>query len=188
MEPSPEKIAGSFNRARSIPGPRAYGFSPPKNWAAQVSVGRITHPEALEPGDQMRSTGSLSYRGPTEAGLPASSGAAITTPRRFATLNSYLLESVLPIGRKNFITGRIELVDKDELFDNQTYLPIYGSTFRIGAYTLGYTRDIELFSYVETGIGANFSFYSLPDAIKPYYGDHPVGGNIFVRLRLRKST
>jgi hypothetical protein len=34
-------------------------FFPTKNWAAQVSVGRIVHPEALEPGDQVRATASL---------------------------------------------------------------------------------------------------------------------------------
>jgi hypothetical protein len=162
-------------------------FFPAKNWAAQVSVGRITHPEALEPGDQIRATSSLSYSRPNGWSSSFVWGRNHDT----ATLhnnNSYLAESVLPISRKNFITGRIELVDKDELFDNQPYLPVYGSTFRIGAYTLGYTRDIELFSHVETGVGANFSFYSLPDAIKPYYGNHPVGGNIFVRLRLKKNT
>jgi hypothetical protein len=81
-------------------------------------------------------------------------------------------------------------VDKDELFANQPALEqqlgvLYGSTFRIAAYTLGYTRDIDLFRYVETGIGANFTAYSLPDAIKPYYGAHAVGGNIFVRFRLK---
>jgi hypothetical protein len=43
-----------------------------------------------------------------------------------------------------------------------------------------------LFRYVETGIGANFSAYSLPAAIKPYYGDHPAGGSIFIRFRLRR--
>src|ERR1700693_2459120 len=107
-------------------------------------------------------------------------------------LNSYLAESVLPIRRKNFITGRIELVDKDDLFINQPDVEasldrLYGSTFRIGAYTVGYTRDIDLFRYVETGIGANFSAYSLPGAIKPYYGEHPVGGNIFIRFRLRSN-
>jgi hypothetical protein len=86
-----------------------------------------------------------------------------------------------PVSHRNFITGRIELADKDELF-------LSGAIFRIAAYTLGYTRDIALFSYVETGIGANFSFYSLPDAIKAVYGNHPVGGNIFVRFRLRRNT
>jgi hypothetical protein len=162
-------------------------FFPAKNWAAQVSVGRITHPEALEPGDQIRATSSLSYSRPNGWSSSFVWGRNHDT----ATLhnnNSYLAESVVPISRRNFITGRFELVDKDELFNNQPDLPLYGSTFRIGAYTLGYTRDVELFSHIETGIGANFSFYSLPDAIKPYYGDHPVGGNIFIRLRLKKNT
>jgi hypothetical protein len=101
-----------------------------------------------------------------------------------------VVESVLPIRRKNFITGRIELVDKDELFRDQPDLEqrlnsMYGATFRIGAYTIGYTRDVHVFRDVETGIGANLDMYSLPGAIKPYYGDHPVGGNIFVRFRLK---
>ena len=86
--------------------------------------------------------------------------------------------------------GTAELVDKDELFDGQPVIEqsldaVYGSTFRIGAYTIGYTRDIDLFRFVETGIGANFSCYSLPDAIKPYYGDHSLGVNVYLRIRLR---
>jgi hypothetical protein len=154
-------------------------FFPAKNWATQFSVGRLTHPEALEPGDQVRSTGSLSY---TKAGWSSSliwGRSHFTATGR--SLNSYLAESVLPIGRKNFLTGRVELVDKDELFPS-------GQTYRIGAYTLGYTRDIALLKYVETGVGANVSVSSLPDSIKPFYGDHPVGANIFVRFRLKKNT
>lgn len=163
-----------------------------RNWAAQVSTGRITHPEALEPGDQERTTASLEYTKPISDGSWASS---LIWGRNHETatgrnLNSYLAESVVPIGHKNFVTGRIELVDKDELFADRPALEqnldvLYGSTFRIGAYTIGYTRDIELFRYIETGIGANISAYSLPDAIKPYYGNHPLGANVFIRLRLR---
>ena len=105
-------------------------------------------------------------------------------------LNSYLVESVLPIAARNFITGRIELADKDELFSANPQLQATvdmgsGSTFRVGAYTIGYTRDIRVFSGIETGIGANVETYSLPSAIKPYYGDRPVGGNIFIRFRLK---
>ena len=81
-------------------------------------------------------------------------------------------------------------MDKDELFSGQPDLEqrldaTYGSTFRIGAYTLGYTRDIGMFRYIETGIGANFTAYTVPGAIQPYYGRHPVGGNIFMRLRIK---
>ncbi|MGA3186251.1 MAG: hypothetical protein ABSF22_04005 [Bryobacteraceae bacterium] len=166
-------------------------YFPAKNWAAQVSVGHLTHPEALEPGDQLRSTSSLSYtRSDWSSSLIWGRAHFNETGRN---LNSYLAESEIPISHKNFITGRVELVDKDELFNGQPELQeqldvLYGSTFRIGAYTLGYTRDISLFSYVETGIGANFSWYSLPGEIKPYYGNHPVGGNIFIRLRIKRNS
>lgn len=165
---------------------------PSKNWAAQVSFGRIARPEALEPGDQTRVTASLAYSRPMRGSSWSSTlvwGRTHSTAT-FRNLNSYLAESVAPVTRRDFVTGRFELVDKDELFANQPDLEqrlsvVYGSTFRIGAYTVGYTRDIDMFRHVETGVGANVTTYSLPEAIKPYYGRHPIGGNIFVRLRIR---
>lgn len=170
-------------------------YFPNKNWAAQFSAGHLTHPEVLEPGDQTRTTASLEYSRPMPGGSWSSSliwGRDHSTYTKRNT-NSYLVESVVPIRRKNFITGRIELVDKDELFASQpnieTFLDtFYGSTFRIGAYTIGYTRDLDVFRHLETGIGANVEVYSLPAAIKPYYGDHPIGGNIFVRFRLKARS
>jgi len=170
-------------------------FFPSKNWAAQVSAGRIAHPEALEPGDQIRATASLHYSRPMQGGIWSSSfiwGRNHNTATH-RDLNSYLVESVVPIRGNNFITGRFELVDKDELFGGQPDIEerldrSYGSTFRIGGYTIGYTRDVHLFRYIQTGIGANFSVYTLPNAIKPYYGEHPVGGNVFIRFRLRSAS
>lgn len=167
-------------------------FFPTKYWAAQVSMGRLAKPEALEPGDQIRTTASVEYSKPM---LGASWSSSVIWGRVHYTatgrnLNSYLAESVLPVTPKNFLTGRIELADKDELFDADPELQAtvdarYGSTFRVGAYTFGYTRDIGVFSGIETGVGANIELYSLPSAIKPYYGERPVGGNIFVRFRLK---
>jgi len=170
-------------------------FFPTKNWAAQVSVGRIAHPEAEAPGDQLRATASLEYSLPLSAGNWTSSLIWGRTHNHasFHNLNSYLAESVLPITRQNLITGRVEMVDKDELFSPEPALEsqidrLYGSTFRIRAYTIGYTRDVHLSRYVETGIGVNFTAYSIPDAIRPYYGSHPAGGNIFVRFRLKSPS
>jgi len=171
------------------------GWLPAANWAAQVSMGRLAHPEALEPGDQVRTTASLHYARPMLGSSWSSSliwGRAHNTASQ-RNLNSYLLESVAPVPHGNFITGRIELVDKDELFSAQPVLEeelerTAGSTFRIGAYTIGYTHDVKLFRYLETGLGANFSAYSLPEAIKPYYGNHPVGANVFLRLRLKSAS
>jgi hypothetical protein len=167
-------------------------YFPSKNWAAQVSVGHLVHPEILEPGDQTRSTASIAYSRPLPGGSWSSSfiwGRDHKTDTK-RNLNSYTVESVLPIQRRNFITGRIELVDKDELFAGHPNIEesldvLFGSTYRIGAYTIGYTRNFEIFRNVETGIGANIEAYSLPAAIKPYYGEHPIGGNVFIRFRLK---
>ena len=59
-----------------------------------------------------------------------------------------------------------------------------GSTFRIQAYTVGYTRDIATLHDVEAGIGANVSTYRIPAAIQPYYGERPWGVNFYLRFRL----
>jgi hypothetical protein len=169
-------------------------YFPSKNWAAQVSVGHLSHPEMLERGDQTRSTASIEYVRPMPGGSWSTSLIWGRDHRTYTkrNLNSYTAESVLTVHRRNLITGRAELVAKDELFAGQPYIEQqldshYGSTFRIGAYTLGYTRDIEIFRDIETGLGVNIEAYSLPSAIKPYYGNHPLGGNVYVRLRLRKT-
>ena len=94
-------------------------------------------------------------------------------------LNSYLAESVYPLSRRNYVTGRWELVDKDELS-----VP---GIFRITAYTAGYTRDIGNWKHIKSGIGANLTAYGLPDSLKPTYGGRPWGVNLFLRLRLVKE-
>ena len=134
----------------------------------------------LQPGDQVRATAS-------SVTIRAAAGrSSLIWGRNHDTStqhnnNSYLAESVVPVSRRDFITGRVELADKDGLVLCEQ------PDYRIGAYTLGYTRDIPLFSYVETGIGANFGFGSLPDAIKPLYGVHPVGGNIFCPIQIKEK-
>ena len=79
------------------------------------------------------------------------------------------------------MTGRIEAVDKDEL------LPGNGPTYLIGAYTLGYTRDFPIFPRLETGLGANFTLYSMPAALRPEYGQRPAAFWMFLRVRLKSN-
>jgi len=122
-----------------------FSFLPTKNWIAQVSVGRLAPPEKGQLGDVVRSTASIEYVRPMSD--RTSWATSLIWGRNHNTFthrdtNSYLLESELPIRRKNFVTGRIELVDKDELFSDQPEIEerldrTVGSTFRIGAYTLG---------------------------------------------------
>ena len=167
-------------------------LTPGANWTAQASLGRLAHPEAAEPGDIVRATASVTYNRPLAAGNWATS---LVWGRNHKTaeqrnLNSFLAESVLRFRHKNYVTGRVELVDKDELLNDRPEIRQHldatiGSVFRITAYTAGYTRDIGLVSWLETGLGANFTFYAIPSAIQPYYGSHPVGFVVFLRARLK---
>ena len=168
---------------------------PSKNWMAQFSAGKLTAPERLEEGNLVRSTASLHYTRPAAAGNAWST--SFIWGRNHKALNArnldaYLIETLYPVSRKNFLTGRVESVDKDELFANNPDLErrlaaSAGSTFRIGAYTAGYTRDVGSFKNLQAGVGANITAYTLPPALKPYYGDHPRGVNVYVRLRLKPA-
>jgi hypothetical protein len=154
---------------------------PARNWAAQVSVGRLQHPEAQEPGDVVRATASVSYVKPINGATWATS---LIWGRNHHTIsgrnsNSYLLETGFPLTQGNLVTGRIELVDKDELVPDRS--------FRIAAFTAGYTRDFGHIPYVQSGIGANLTAYRVPGELAALYGAHPVALNVFVRFRLRGS-
>ena len=160
-------------------------WTPSPHWAAQVSTGRLARPERQQPGDVMRTTASVEYSRAVPGGAWSSS-VIWGRNRELATKHTsdaYLAESVLPLHRANYLTGRVESVDKDELFELGP-ASLAGRSFRIGAYTLGYTRDIGRFAAVQTGIGANVTGYSLPSGIKPYYGSRPAAVDVFIRFRL----
>ncbi len=158
---------------------------PSARWSGQFSAGRLTRPEALEPGNQVRETASITYVRPYLQGEWASSliWGRVHNTATGVNLNGYDAESVVRFRGINYVTGRIELVDKDELFGPGS--PLQGQTFRIGAYTVGYTRDFYFLRRIVTGLGSNFTTYSMPDPVHQYYGQHPVAVLVFLRFRLR---
>jgi hypothetical protein len=169
-------------------------WTPTANWSAQVSAGRLHKPEADELGDQLRTTASVTYNRPFARGDWATSAIwgrdhKTVTQRN---LNSYLLESFVRFRERNYITGRAELVDRDELFANQPLIEeqlatTVGTVFRIGAFTAGYTRDLHVLPRLVTGVGGNVMLYNVPIPIQPYYGQHPAAFYVFVRFRLEGS-
>jgi hypothetical protein len=167
-------------------------ISPSDNWSGQFSVGRLSKPEALEEGDIVRTTASITYSRPLTGGIWASSliwGRNHKTAEQ-RNINSYLAESAYRFKERNHLAGRIELVDKDELFADQPELDdelarTAGSVFRVAGFTFGYTRDFDLIPGVQSGVGANVTFHRIPSAIKPFYGDHPTGFVVFLRFRLK---
>jgi hypothetical protein len=155
--------------------------APGQEWTAQYSVGRLEHPEALEPGSQWRQTASIEYNHQLTAGNWATS-LVWGRVHKIATgdnLNGYLVESTLNFLRRDYAFTRLELVDKDELFPQAAV----HSAYRIGAYTFGGVRDLIQNHACQLGLGADVTVYSKPAALRAAYGDSPVSFQIFLRLR-----
>jgi hypothetical protein len=147
--------------------------APTQNWMAQVSAGHLANPERNEPGNVTRTTASVAY---TRGGWSST----VVWGRNIKPVHntdSWLAETVVPFRRRNYFTGRVEVVDKDEL--------IVPGIYRIQEYIAGYTRDIGTFKHVQPGVGANVAAYAIPDSLHRVYGDRPFGVNIYLRLRLK---
>jgi hypothetical protein len=161
-------------------------IAPSRNWTAQYSIGRLEHPEALEPGSQWRQTASVEHNRSLPRGNWATSlvWGRVHKVATGANLNGYLLESTLNFLNRNYAFTRIELVDKDELFPQASTHPAY----RIGAYTFGGVRDVVQNRAWQMGLGADVTWYSKPSVLDTAYGVHPVSFQIFLRFRTGLRT
>jgi hypothetical protein len=156
--------------------------APTANWSGQFSLGHIASPEALEPGDQNRLSASVTYNRPFAGGNWATSAiwGRVHKLADKANLDGYTFETLARFRKLNAVTARVEIVDKDEL-------PVPGQ-YRIGAYTAGYTRDVRLLPGIATGLGVNFTTYSMPAPIHALYGQRPVAVLIFLRLKVASAS
>jgi hypothetical protein len=159
---------------------------PSRNWTAQVSVGRLQDPEESHPGSVVRTTASVEYIRPAAGGNSWATsfvwGQNYKREQRRRT-NAVLAETVIPFARRNFVTGRFEWSQRDELL-----VETHGRAFGVAGFTAGYTRDVPLVRHLQTGIGASVTAYGIDAALKPRYGEHPWGINVFVRFRLKAGS
>ncbi len=166
------------------------------NWMGQVSVGRLHNPEENHPDTVVRTTASVTHvlprPGNTYWATSVIWGQNYSRENQRA-LNAVLLETVVPFKRKNFITGRYEWSQRDELFadrhddDHAHTATGLAPAYTVGAYTLGYTRDVELIRHVQSGLGINVSAYAIDPGLKEAYGRSPWGLNVFLRVRVRRT-
>jgi hypothetical protein len=163
---------------------------------AQVSGGRLKTPEQFHPDDVVRLTASVHHVRPTSNGNYRAT--SLIWARNYKTVakhatNAVVAESVVPVRRRNFITGRFEWSQRDELFeyDHEVAHEVEERTgkhaFPVSAITLGYTRDVDLARHLQSGIGLNVTAYAIDSALKPYYGARPWGVNVYVRFRLKPA-
>ena len=175
-------------------------FTPTPDWTMQFSYGHLVDPEALNPGNLQRLTASISHNRSWEDGNWASSLIWGRNHERHGNSNAYLLESTVNFLDKNYLYTRLELVDKEGLLQenifgrpglNASHLVGNGpdtnnhsdQAFRVGAFTFGGVRDIIAGAKLRVGIGADVTFYHVPDGLKPIYGSNPSSFHVFLRMR-----
>jgi hypothetical protein len=143
-------------------------FDPTPSVTAQLSTGHLTRPEVHEAGNVQRTTASVAYSG---GGWNTSFIYGHNDKSEGPSASAWVAESVFKFAGANYLTGRGEIVDKDELVE--------GEVVRVKALTLGYSRDVRPYA----AVGTNVTVYSIPSRIKPEYGNNPRAVYLFVRLR-----
>lgn len=164
-------------------------WQPAPDWSFQVSHGYLHSPEQLEPDvDDRRTTASAMYNRPLPMGNWQTTFAWGRNDRTPGTsTNSFLLESAATRDRHTLF-GRIERQQNDELFGDAGAPPPVdvraGRVFDVGKVSLGYIYDFLHHDNLRTGVGLLGSVTFVPSELKDVYGDDPVSGMAFLRVRM----
>jgi hypothetical protein len=164
--------------------------NPTKDLAIQFSHGYLKDPERAEPElDHLRrTTASVMYnRAIGEDRNWASTFVWGQNSKEGEFTNSFLFESDYSFG-KNAVFGRFEMVQKDGhelVLDHDD--PIHDNVFLVGAYSVGYVRDLVKDKALDVGLGGMATFNTNPSELVPYYGGTKhAGWQIFLRFRPSK--
>jgi hypothetical protein len=159
---------------------------PAREWTLSVSAGHLEHPEAIEPGNQTRATASIAFEKSLPGGFIAVSAISGRNETPEGPEWGSLLEWTLKFADVNFAYGRLESVDRDIyelLHKRQRPAGEPRRRTRVEALTLGYVRNVPLFSNVESGIGADATAYRFSSRLDASYDPHPVSFHVFLRVR-----
>jgi hypothetical protein len=172
----------------SVSGRVKFAFSPA--WSGQFSHGFLKNPEALEPGDLRRTTASLHYG---ERGDRPLAGTFVWghNSEDHGTFNSWLLEGAYQLTARDQVWARGEVVDKDRhllQFKDASEEDVI-DTVPVRALTIGYLhdfvllRDVKVLRDLNVGVGADLTFYGVPEELEATYGESPVSVHAFARVR-----
>lgn len=147
-------------------------WDPTPNWSAQLSTGHLQHPEVDEPGNIQRTTASIAHAN----GDWSSSLIWGWNHKEEHEIYGIVAETTLRFNTSNYLSGRFEIVDKDELLPGH-------EVFTVKALTAGYTKDIYRTRDLLGAIGGNVTVYGVPEGLKVRYANRPLSFYAFVRVR-----
>jgi hypothetical protein len=169
-------------------------YRPNAAWTFQVSHGFLHEPEATDPGDLRRTTGSASWMRRHASGWTAATLAYGRNNEPGRDFSTGLAEATHAFGRET-VYGRFEArqVETDLLrfgihgfvgTGKKTHVPEgVGGVDTILATTIGGTHRIMERSGWDLAAGADATFYGVPAVLEPLYGNAPVSFHVFLRLR-----
>lgn len=159
-------------------------YNPTKDWALQVSRGRIKSPEALHPdADIERTTASAIYhRQIGSADTQTTLAWGRNAPTHGAATNALLLESALRMARTHSVFARAERMDKNELFPDPD--PRAEVRFHVAKLSVGYVYDFRSHGHHRIGLGGLLSRYWLAAPLDPVYGN-PTSFMLFGRIKMQ---
>jgi hypothetical protein len=161
-------------------------YRPTEQWEFQASTGRLTHPEALEPGNIQRTTASASWFTRQDADFTAVTVGYGVNATDVGNRQALFAEATRHAGSSS-VFGRVDIVQVEtDLLLNDTIPTAHDAaahTNTVGAFTVGGVRDIMRWRGFEGGLGAGVTFYAVPDPLKVTHGGHPVSFQVFFRLR-----
>jgi hypothetical protein len=160
-------------------------YKPSDAWEIQLSSGRLKDPEELEPGDIVRSTGSVSWMRKTGAAVSSVTAAFGRNNTDHGDRSAMFVEGSRHAGMHT-IYGRFEAVQVETALLEADQVP-HGPSAELKspvlAFTAGAVRDVLSWRGFEGGLGADVTVYGVPGALQPAYSSHPVSVHLFFRLR-----
>jgi len=180
----PDENRYSFDKPRFDSQSARVSFNPNSDNAYQVSYGFIKNAEG-DGANQHRITASWLYN----KGLGDDSNfttALVWGQNNLTTegkTNSYLAEADYQRGRNTVFT-RVENIQKS---GHELVLPeeaLHDRKFSLGAYTVGYVRDLTHGKGIDTGLGFAVTADTHPSALNADYGGGtPLSFQVYLRLR-----
>jgi hypothetical protein len=158
---------------------------PTSSWLIQASHGFLEEPEALEPGDQRRSSVSASWSRRRATGFTAITAAVGRNRRQYSTVDSALFEGTQKRGRWSWY-GRFERTEVETeilLFPSVVHVPHPGELVdTVQAFTVGSVRDVATIRGLALGVGGDVTFYGVPDILENTHDAWPVSFHVFLRV------